>query len=109
MGTESDWPAHLPHSPCSAPFSADLVTGLDFFVLRLPARVADPAALQAAADALRHAEELKTGVFATDGGTKLTYRVTHGHSYKTVSETVGGMTREEILDLRSKKKSDKYC
>ena len=109
MGMESGWPTHLPHSSYSAPFSADLVAGLDFFVLRLPARVVDPAAQQAAADALRHAEELKTGVFATDGGTKLTYRITHGHSYKTVTETVGGMTREEILDLRAKKKSDKYC
>ena len=69
--------------------------------------------LQAAADKLRREEELKTGVFATEGGTKLTYRVTHGHSYKTVTEAVagggGGMTREAILDLRARKKSDKYC
>ena len=97
----------------SAPFSADLVTANAYFILRLPKREADPAALQAAADALRHAEELKTGIFATDGGTKLTYRIKHGLGYKTVTEVVGSShgakSREEILDLRAKKKSDKYC
>jgi hypothetical protein len=67
--------------------------------------------LQASAEALRLQEELKTGVFATEGGTKLSYRVTHGLSYKTVTETLDGgpRSREEILDLRMKKKSDKYC
>lgn len=75
-----------------------------------PILLPPPDTPQAAADALRRDEELKTSVFASDGGTKLTYRVTHGHGYKTVTEAVGsGKTREEILDLRAKKKSDKYC
>jgi hypothetical protein len=65
---------------------------------------------QASAEALRREEELKTGVFATEGGTKLSYRITHGLSYKTITETLDGpRSREDILDLRAKKKSDKYC
>lgn len=70
--------------------------------------------VQAAAASKRAVEEKAAfGTFASDGGKTYTYREQKGGtygSYKVVSVALdGSKTREELLELRSKVKSDKYC
>ena len=94
----------------NAPFSLDLVAATPFFVLKLPRAAEDPAAVAAAAAAKRRVDEAAAfGTYASDGGTKATYKVKAGLSYKIKTETVagGGATREALLDLRTKHKGDK--
>ena len=96
----------------NAPFSSDLVSGTPFYVLKLPRVAEDPAVAAAAAAAkMRTDEAAAFGRYASEGGTKAKYLVKSGHGYKIKTETVagGGATREGLLDLRVKNKSDKYA
>lgn len=56
-------------------------------------------------------EEAAFGTYASEGGTKFNYRVKKGGAfggYKIISEsTNNSMSREELLNMRSKKKSDR--
>lgn len=58
-------------------------------------------------------EEAAFGTYASEGGTKLTYRVkssTAFGGYKIVTETTSSaMSREQLLEMRAKKKSDRFC
>jgi hypothetical protein len=57
------------------------------------------------------AEEAAFGTYASQGGSKFTYRVKKESAfggYKIVTEsTDGALSREELLDKRTKKKSDR--
>lgn len=57
------------------------------------------------------AEEAAFGTYASQGGSQFTYRVKKESAYggyKIVTETnQGTMSREELLDKRTKKKSDR--
>lgn len=99
---------------CSAPFSTDLVSGAAFHILKLPKAAVDPATLAAqAAEKARQEEQAAFGKYAGEGGTKLTYLAKKEgvhKGYKMVTETVAKpLTREEMLDMRAKHKSDKFC
>jgi hypothetical protein len=57
------------------------------------------------------AEEAAFGTYASEGGSKFTYRVKKEGSfggYKIISEsTTDSMSREDLLNMRTKKKSDR--
>lgn len=100
--------------PCSAPFSADLVTGAAYYILRLPQEAEHPeAAAERDAKKRRDEERAAFGTYASDGGKTFTYRVKKEGAYggyKIVTEHLdGGRTREDLLEMRAKKKSDRYC
>lgn len=59
----------------------------------------------------QNSEEAAFGTYASQGGEKFVYRVKKKGSfggYKIISEDTGGvLSREELLEKRSKKKSDR--
>ena len=100
------------------PFTTDLITASPFhFVSKVRSREALAAEQAAAADKARRKkhDDARDGRFGKDyaSSTHLTYRQKVGGSYKVVSRRVGGggrqLGREELLDMRSKHKHDKYC
>ena len=90
-----------------APFSCDLVQLTSFFVQPKPPD----------AEQIRAAEEEKRRQSEEDklSSSILTYKVLRNpgqgpwSSWKTVTERVEGMTREDMLDIRAKNKADRYC
>ena len=96
------------------PFSSDLTSGTPFFVLKLARAADDPKQLLAMAEKQRDdAEKSAFGALAGKGGTEFTYREkkagVHG-GYRTVTTALdSSRSREQLLDMRSKKKSDKFC
>ena len=58
-------------------------------------------------------EEEAFGTYASQGGSKFTYRVKKDGAfggYKIVSESTNNqLSREELLDKRTKKKADRFC
>lgn len=96
----------------NAPFSSDLVTGTSFHVLKLPKATIDPAAIAAqAAEEARKQERAAFGTYG-EGAGKMTYLVKKGGTFKgyeKVTETVGALSREDMLERRAKHKSDKFC
>ena len=94
----------------NAPFSSDVVEAAPFHVLKLPRAAADPAAAAAAAAAARQEGAAAFGTYAGDSAAgTMTYLVKTGGSYKKLTAAAGGMTREQMLDARTKHKSDKYA
>ena len=109
----------------SSPFSTDLISMLTFRYIKAPKEHNPEAEKLAAqeeamtkkrkADAL---EESAFGTYASSGGEKIVYRVkkpgAHG-GYTIVTETnsssnSGGLkSREDLLNIRSKKKADRHC
>lgn len=58
----------------------------------------------------REEEKAAFGALASEGGTHYAYREKHGDHYRTVTVKLGdAASREDLLDRRSKVKSDKYC
>jgi len=57
------------------------------------------------------AEETTSKASGVGSGGTMTYQVKNaGHAYKTITENVGkGASREDMLRIRTSKKSDKYC
>ena len=100
----------------SSAFSSDLSTAASFSYIKcVTAReTQQQAAERAAKERAKEAkqEEQALGTYGKGGGDKFVYRVKHPSSfggYKIVTETVGSKSREELLIMRSKKKSDKFC
>ena len=58
-------------------------------------------------------EQQAFGTYASDGGTTITYRTRKAGAYgswKIVTEKANrALSREELLVLRAKKKSDRHC
>lgn len=98
----------------NAPFSSDLSTGIPFFVLKKPQLLETSEMVQAAAAAKRREDEkAAVGQLTSEGGTSYTYRErkegTFG-SYRVVTVKLDATkSREELLEMRSKMKSDKFC
>lgn len=114
----------------SSPFSADLISTTSFRYIKAPKEVDpdDPDGSKAAArkrmELKRKADAVEEGAFGTyasAGGEKFTYRVkkpgAHG-GYTIITETApkgdgrtggGPLSREQLLDMRSKKKADRHC
>jgi len=98
----------------SSPFSTDLITTTPYSFVSAPRAAADTAAVKRASAAKANAEEkVAFGTYAGDGGTKFTYRQRRKGAfggYDIVTEDTGReMSREELLDMRSKKKADRMC
>eukprot|EP00588_Corethron_pennatum_P027740 CAMPEP_0194330022 /NCGR_PEP_ID=MMETSP0171-20130528/50241_1 /TAXON_ID=218684 /ORGANISM="Corethron pennatum, Strain L29A3" /LENGTH=246 /DNA_ID=CAMNT_0039090939 /DNA_START=10 /DNA_END=750 /DNA_ORIENTATION=+ len=115
----------------SSAFSSDLSTGCDYATVSAP-RDHGREKSERAARLKKDAEEVRRNAFGTyagsdavfqdgEGGTEadgnggqsteFVYRVNDGHgSYKIRREKVEGkISREDLVVMRGKKKSDKYC
>jgi hypothetical protein len=94
------------------PFSSDFVTTVEYRIVR--ARTEDSSELEGT---LKKEEQLSSGehVRKLDDSSiqpdqVLTYREKVGMSYRTVSMKVDpNMSKEELLDLQTKKSHDRYC
>ena len=94
------------------PFSSDFVTTVEYRIVR--ARTEDSSELE---ETLKKEEQLSSGehVRKLDDSSiqpdqVLTYREKVGMSYRTVSMKVDpNMSKEELLDLQTKKSHDRYC
>lgn len=94
-------------------FGSDLSAPTAFHVLKLPKAIKSEE--EKAAEAKRKKEEEERAAYGRYGGSgadgnTFTYREKKGESYriKTVT-TEKELTREEMLDLRSKQRGDKFC
>jgi hypothetical protein len=105
----------------SSAFSSDLISTTAFRYVTAPKtkgqREAD---LQSSADDNERmkklkldAEEAAFGTYASSGGTKLVYRekiAGAAGTYRIVEKTLkNAVSRESLLQMRSKKKSDRHC
>ena len=100
----------------SSAFSSDLITATKFEYLSAPKKAIDVSAEQGRKRqrALKE-EDAAFGTYKGDGGTTVTYRVRRGGAhggYNIVTETVKAgesMSRAQLLDKRTKMKSDRFC
>jgi hypothetical protein len=94
-------------------FTSDLATPVPYHVLKLPKAIVTPEMAAAAASKSKVDEEKSAyGRYGADAsGKTFTYRERlSGGSYRVRSvATERSMTREELLDMRAKVKSDKFC
>jgi len=101
----------------SSPFSSDLVTPTRFHFIKKPKVVTteEEVLQKRLKEANRKvAEEQQAfGTYASKGGTVVTYRTRKAGAYgswKIITEKADrALSREELLSLRSKKKSDRHC
>ncbi len=85
-----------------------------FRYIKAPKDEIDEAQQQQLATQKRHrAEQEAFGIYASAGGSQFTYRVrkagAHGGYTIMTEKTEKEMTREELLDMRAKKKADRHC
>jgi len=96
----------------SSAFSSDLISTTPFRFIRAP-KDTKPAGEEASTKRVVSKEDSANGTYASNGGEKFVYRVKKTGSfggYKIVTETTTSKTdREALLDMRSKKKSDRFC
>jgi hypothetical protein len=95
----------------SSAFSQNVSVAKTFQVIAKPKNVAQETRKQQL-DALQNAKDEEQQAFGTYGTTEeLVYREkTANGSYRIKREKVqGGQTRGDLLSMRAKKKSDKYC
>ncbi len=100
----------------SSAFSSDLISNTPFsYIKATPAKETEEGrrAREKKEQEQRQRQEAQAvGTYASQGGEKFVYRVKNEGSfggYKIVSEAAGGRSREQLLDMRTKKKSDRYC
>ncbi|KAJ0406876.1 hypothetical protein ATCC90586_002906 [Pythium insidiosum] len=100
----------------SSAFSSDLVSSTPFQFIQAPPEEEDQEAIESKKKSKRQADEAAAfGTYAggTEAGTTYTYRVkksgTYG-GYSIVTERAeASRSREDLLDMRSKKKGDRHC
>jgi hypothetical protein len=98
----------------SSPFSENIASPAPFQLIRKPRNVVTDAKVAAQTAALTAKQE-EEQAFGTYGSTKeLVYREKTEHgSYRIkrvkVNDDGKGLTRGDLLSMRAKKKSDKYC
>lgn len=99
----------------SSAFSSDLISTATFRYVKAPKASHDDLAREMARKRERTNtdEKAAVGTYASDGGSLFTYRVKKegaAGGYKIITESTGGnVTRGDLLDMRSLKKSDRYC
>lgn len=98
----------------SSAFSTDLITTTSFKFIKAPKDETAAGETEGIKQSTKKdVEEEAYGTYASQGGQKLTYRVKKPGSfggYKIVTEDTGGaLSREELLNQRSKKKADRLC
>lgn len=95
----------------SSPFSSDLISSTSFRYIKAPK---DPnAVVEKNPKGSAFSEEAAFGTYASGGGEKITYRVKKQSAfggYQIVTESANTkMSRQDLLDVRSKKKADRMC
>lgn len=98
----------------SSSFSSDLISTTAFRYIKAPKDEVDEEALARESLNKKHkGEEAAFGTYASAGGEKFVYRMKKKSAYggyTVVTESSGGTkSREELLDMRKKKKSDRFC
>lgn len=97
----------------SSNFSTDLISTCTFKYIKAPKDEVTEEEVTTREVSKKHkAEEDAFGTYASKGGTQLTYRVKTGSAfggYKIITETTTDKSREDLLQMRSKKKSDRFC
>jgi len=99
----------------SSAFSSDLVSTTAFRYAKAPKSAPDlESEERRKKERADKAEASGVGTYASQGGSVFTYRVKkEGASggYKIVTESLagGGVTRGDLLEMRAKKKADRYC
>jgi len=100
----------------SSAFSTDLISTTSFRYIKAPKEyrekekeknISNPKG-----EKLKDEEALAYGTYGSKGGQELVYRVKKEGSfggYKVVKEQVSNASRENLLEQRSKKKSDRFC
>mmetsp|Transcript_15076 Transcript_15076/g.19557 ORF Transcript_15076/g.19557 Transcript_15076/m.19557 type:complete len:134 (-) Transcript_15076:210-611(-) len=96
----------------SSAFSSDLITTTPFRYVKAPEVKVDIESLEK--DKRKKDitnEDAAFGTYAGEGGSKFTYRVMRGNKtgYDIITETVHDKTRGDLLNMRSKKKADRFC
>jgi hypothetical protein len=96
----------------SSAFSSDLITTTPFRFVKAPEVKVDTESIKRAKEEkdVRN-EDAAFGTYAGEGGTKFTYRVMRKNKsgYDIITETVNDKTRGDLLNMRSKKKADRFC
>ena len=100
----------------SSAFSSDLISTTEFRYVKVPKKKEEEDALKAVKKRKKDLETEKEafGTFAGDLGSTFVYRVKKagaagGYAIHTESMDGGGLSREELLDMRTKKVSDRFC
>lgn len=98
----------------SSAFSTDLISTSAFRFIKAPKdEVGEEELARQQTSKAHKAEQAAFGTYASEGGTRFNYRVKKGGAfggYHIVSEsTAEALTREDLLDKRTKKKSDRFC
>lgn len=99
----------------SSPFSSDLISTTLFKYIKAPKdRVEEESkSIKQEMEKKRKMEEEAFGTYASNSGEKIVYRVKKTGSfggYKIITETSNeNISRGSLLDIRSKKKSDRHC
>ncbi|ETW04836.1 hypothetical protein H310_03960 [Aphanomyces invadans] len=100
----------------SSPFSSDLVSTTTFWYIKAPPEEVDKDAVESKKRSKKNDEEASAfGTYAggTTAGTEFTYRVKKAGvygGYAIIKETAdANRSREELLDIRSKRKGDRHC
>ena len=100
----------------SSAFSSDLITTTKFEYLSAPKKAVDVSAEQGRKRQRKVKEEdAAFGTYKGGGGSTVTYRVKSGSAfggYRIVTEQVKAgdtMSRAQLLDKRTKMKSDRFC
>ncbi|CAM9610952.1 unnamed protein product [Ascophyllum nodosum] len=96
----------------SSPFSSDLISTTKFRFIRAPrVELSAEAKKEEAKRQKTQEEDSAFGTYAGAAGKRLVYRErTPQGNYRIIERTVDEvMTREQMLDMRSKKKADRHC
>jgi hypothetical protein len=99
----------------SSSFSTDLISTTPFKFIKAPKdEVNEEEKIEKEVRKKHKFEEDAFGTYASKGGEQLVYRVKKNSAfggYKIVTENIDGASksREELLDMRKKKKSDRFA
>ena len=102
----------------SSTFSSDLISTTSFRYVKAPKSArqkeeTEEQKEQKKRTMARESEEAAFGIYAGNGGQTFTYRTKNpgaAGTYKIVTEKNSSVkTREEMLDMRTKKKADRFC
>lgn len=95
----------------SSAFSSDLVSTTPFRYVRAPEDIVARENMERAQKKQAIAEEDTEGIIGKPTEGKMAYRVMRANKtgYEIVTEDIAGRSRGDLLNFRSKKKSDRFC
>lgn len=95
----------------SSAFSSDLISTTPFRYVKAPEDIVAREGAERAKKAKATVEEDTEGIIGKKGGDVISYRVMRANKtgYNIITEEVAGRNRGELLNMRSKKKADRFC